>query len=92
MQILLTVAKIALQVELENCMEWQVPVIPLDREQYLFWGCEYMYFLQKWVSTLKWPQANPEDSKSDVTYFELWLDFTLATGAQVPWSHGGNTF
>ena len=51
-----------------------------------------MHFLQKWVSTLKWPQADPDDSKSDVTYFELWLDFTLATGAQVPWSHGGNSF
>ena len=81
MQISLTAAKTALQMELENCMEWQVPVIPLDREQYLFWGCEYMYFLQKWVSTL-----------NDVTYFELWLDFTLATGAEVPWSHGGNSF
>ena len=91
MQISLTSAKVALQVELETCMEWQVPIIPLDREQYLFWGCECMYLLQKWVNTLKWPQANPEDSKSDVTYFELWLDFTLATGAQVPWSHGGTS-
>ena len=42
MQISLTAAKIALQVELENCMEWHVPVIPQDREQYLFWGCECM--------------------------------------------------
>ena len=66
MQISLTASKMALQVELVESMEWQVPDLPQDRKQYLFCGDEYMHLLQQWVFTLGWPQPKPDAGKVDV--------------------------
>ena len=66
-----------------------IPSLPHSEYEFAFWGVSYLSLLRNWLAALQWPSESQGDGSPDITWFELYLDFCIATQRNVPWNQGG---
>ena len=67
--------------------QWPIPVLDQDKRRLMFWGTTYTLRLYQWVQSLRGPK-NLQDSCSDVTWYELYVNFRLVTQSFVRINQG----
>ena len=67
--------------------QWPTSVLDQDKRRLMFWGTTYTLRLYQWVQSLRWPK-NLQDACSDVTWYELYVNFRLVTQSFVPINQG----
>ena len=66
-----------------------IPLLPHSEIEFAFWGVSYLSLLRNWLAALQWPSESQGEGSPDITWFELYLDFRIATQRNVPWNQGG---